>query len=48
MKIKLKIERQVYGQPLQKPGDIIDIADEEAARLIALKQAVSAETKGEK
>lgn len=39
MKVKLKVERQVYGQPVQKTGTIIDIADEEAKRLINVKQA---------
>lgn len=38
-RIRLKVTRQVYGRPLQKPGDEIDLADGEAERLIKLKQA---------
>jgi len=39
MKVRLKVERQTCGVPAQKPGDIIELADAEAERLIAAKQA---------
>jgi len=45
MKVKLKVERQVYGRPIQKKGEIIDLSQEEAERLISIKQAELPETK---
>jgi len=38
-KIRLKVERQVHGKPIQQPGDVIVIAKQEAERLIKIGQA---------